>query len=107
METMDQRRLRNVMAVFICFLAAAIMVGISDMYSRNKASKGPARVFIVRRVYDTSYVARPVTIVLNNKDYEVSLAPVRYTEEKFTELTDNGDIAKAKRQEQHDRTRGR
>lgn len=92
------------MTGFMCLLAVLIMVTVSDMYDR---AHRPARIFVVRRIHDTTYVAKPVTIVLNNKDYEVSLAPVRYMEEKFTVLPDNGDIAKAKRQEQHDRTRGR
>lgn len=105
METTDQKRLRNLVTVFICFLAIAIMVDVSKMYDQ---AHRPMRTFVVRRIHDTTYVARPVTVVLNNKSYEVSLAPVRYTEEKFTPIVDNGDIAKAKRQElRHDRAKDR
>lgn len=104
METSQQRSLRNTITAFICLLSVLIIVSFTDLYDR---SKRPMRVFIVRHIHDTTYVAKPVTIVLNNKNYEVSLTPVRYVEEKFTVLPDNGDIAKAKRQERHDRTRDR
>ncbi len=101
METTSQRLLRNIILVFTSLLAILIMVVISDLTDR---ARKPQRVFLVRRIHDTTYVAKPITIVVGTKDYRISLGSEPTVNPVVAPILDNGDIAKANKLLYHDKS---
>lgn len=90
-ESRDSARLRNIITAFMCLIIIFIMLVVQDLYER-----GHRPVQIVTKI-DTVLVARPVTLVINDKRYTVDLAADDDDpgQDKLNPVVDNGDIARS------------
>jgi hypothetical protein len=102
METKQQKSLRAMITVFMALIAILIMVVIQDTWERIHHR---VTMVVVRRVHDTVVVTKPITIVVDGKTHQVSVIPtIQPDVEKFTVLTDNGDIAKSLKHRPYDKS---